>query len=438
MKPEELDDVELRNTAAEAIKAGVAAADPYRCITSSISVQEGILTIDEDRYRLSDHGEIKVFGFGKASIKMAEAVNDIIEVDEGIIISNKKPDDVPENFRYFEGDHPLPSERNVEATEEILKSMKNNSEDTLSIVLISGGGSAMLCSPPTDVPIEDVRELNRILVGSGLSIDDINTVRKHVSRVKGGKLPSFMKGDILSLIISDVVDNDISSIASGPTCSDADSFLDAFIILDENDLIEKIPSSIRDHINKGIMEKEEDTPESMPDRSSNYLVGENLTALEGAKDHLKDIGFNSLILTSKNQGSAKEVIKPYLAVAEEAQTSGNPIPTPAAFLIGGEMTVKGEIPKGNKGGPNREFVLRCALKIQDKKGIVVASADSDGIDGRGKAGAVADGTTISRGKEDPNYVLKEHSTEGFFDRIGDSIEFDSSTNVNDISVILVI
>ncbi|MGM0509731.1 MAG: glycerate kinase type-2 family protein [Thermoplasmatota archaeon] len=438
MKPEELDDAELRNTAAEAIKTGVAAADPYKCIKSCISVQEGILTIDEDRYRLNDHDEIKVFGFGKASKKMAEAVNDLIEVDEGIIISNKKPDDVPENFRYFEGDHPLPSERNVEATEEILRSMKNNSEDTLSIVLISGGGSAMLCSPPTDVPIEDVRELNRILIGSGSGIDDINTVRKHVSRVKGGKLLSFMKGDILSLIISDVVGNDISSIASGPTYADDDSFLDAFIILDENDLIDKVPSSIRDHINKGIMEKEEDTPGSVSKRVRNHLVGDNLKALEGARDLLEENGFNCLILTGKNQGDVKEVIHPYIAIAEETQASGNPIPTPTAFLIGGEMTVKGEIPEGNKGGPNREFVLRCALKIQDKKGIVIASADSDGTDGSGKAGAVADGTTISRSDKDPNSVLKEHSTEGFFDQIGDSIEFDSSTNVNDISVILVI
>lgn len=436
---EKVDDEELKKLAVDAIEVGVETADPFNCILDNVTIREGRLSVADESFALEHYKKIKVFGFGKASARMAEAVSHLLDVDGGVIITDKESKNItaPDNISILQADHPLPTERNVQATDRLLRAAEETDEDTLSILLISGGGSAMLCSPPEGISLEDVRELNSLLIESGRNIKEINTVRKHVSQVKGGKLCTFLRGDVITLIISDVVGNDISSIASGPTSPDEYSFLDAFIILEENGLMDKVPETIKNHINRGIMEEMEDTLKTIPDRVHNFILGDNLMALDGIKKYLEDEGMNVLILTSRNEGTAVETARSYTAIAKEVQDSGNPISVPAAIVAGGEMIVKGEIPEKNRGGPNREFVLQSALEIENRKNIVVAAADSDGIDGKGKAGAVADGTTIRRADTDPSGSLAEHSTEEFFDSISDSIEFDSDTNVNDIIVILI-
>lgn len=429
----------LRKIALEMIKNGVKSADPENLIESNIEVKDNIIRIVDEEFDREDYEKIVVFGVGKASVSMASGLKKI-NPDDGLIITkignvyenHKSPVDIREAY------HPYPKQENLEAAEEILYKLENIN-DALIIFLVSGGGSALFLSPVEGISVSEMNRLNKLLVKSGANISQINSVRKHVSRVKGGRFAELCsgKGDLVSLIISDVVGDDLSVIASGPTYPDHKTFQDAVEVLNEYDLWNKIPERVKNHLEKGIERLIEETPKELD--VDNFLIGNNMSALKGAAKVAKNDNFKTLILTSQNQGEAKEVAKPYMGIAKEIQDTGNPVEPPSALIIGGEMTVTFEnIDLENvKGGPNREFVLASALELQDRENIVVASVDSDGIDGIDKAGAIADCDTIQRSKLDAKKYLREHNTQEFFEELDDSIEFDSRTNVNDITVILI-
>ncbi|MGM0405976.1 MAG: glycerate kinase type-2 family protein, partial [Thermoplasmatota archaeon] len=335
-------------------------------------------------------------------------------------------------------DHPYPDMDSFNAAHEIISEVEKKN-DCLFIILISGGGSSLFTYPDEPISIQEVSELNRLLIESGADIHQINTVRKHISQVKGGKFGKFCSqhGKVISLILSDVVGDDMSDIASGLTYPDNTSFKDAKDVLENYNLWKKIPESIREHIEKGLDGDIKETPKNVD--TDSYLIGNNLLALREMKKIGEKEGFNTKILTSQNTGKAKEVAKPFAGIAKEIQDSSNPLKTPAALLIGGETTVdiSGENSIKGKGGPNREFILSFALEVRNRKKMVAASVDSDGTDGVGKAGAIADTTSIKRCKLDAEKLLAKHDSQRFFDYLDDSIEFESETNVNDLTVILI-
>jgi len=429
----------MRQLAEEMIIEGVRSADSEQLVKKNIEVRGQDIKICGKRFRRDDYKEIVLLGIGKASVPMSRGCEEL-NPDDGLVIT-KHGDDMERDGSPVvvrRAHHPYPDQINIDASKELLSKVEEK-EEALFIFLVSGGGSALFTYPVNGIKTSEIRELNEHLIKSGANINEINAVRKHLSRVKGGKFGDLCskKGDIVSLIISDVVGDDLSSIASGPTYPDGSTYEDAKKILEEYGIWKRASQSIRDRIKRGLKGEVEETPTDLD--VNNFLIGNNMVALKGARKIADKKELNTMILTSQNQGEAKEVAKPLIGVAKEVQDTGNPIEPPVAVLSGGETTVrlKKVDERTGEGGPNREFVLSAAIEIQDREDIVVASVDSDGIDGTDKAGAIADTSTVEKCTLDPKDHLEKHDTQTYFESIGDSIEFNSKTNVNDITVIIV-
>lgn len=425
--------------------AGVNVADPRQSIQDNVILEGDALTVRGDVFSLKDYDSVLLFGVGKAATPMCQAFEKILKPDDGLVITKigeeiciADVETVPVKRAY----HPEPRAENAEYSREILGRIDSIGEDekVLVFLMVSGGGSALFSCAPEGVSIEDKFRLNQLLMKCGANIHDINTIRKHCSDIKGGKFGQRVSrkgGTLVSLILSDVVGDDLSAIASGPSYKDDSTFEDAVQLMKQYKIWEEAPQSIRDHMERGLQDSSMEPPREVPEGVYNYLIGNNLGALEAAKAIAEREGFNTTILTSQNTGEAKIVAKAYTGIAKEIQDSQNPCKAPACLIIGGEMIVTFNWEDRNGFGPCREFVLSAALEIQGRRNIVVAGCDTDGVDGDGKSGAIADGQTVSRATLDPQHYLDKHDAEIFFDSLDDSIQFVSMTNVNDIIVILV-
>lgn len=434
-----------RKIAKEMIMAGVQAADPNNAIQSQVRVEDQVLYVQGDAYALQEFDRVLLFGIGKAATPMANAFEQILRPDGGLVIT-KLGEEIDlvevESIPVYQAHHPAPKQENVLYANKILELVDGIQPDekVLVVFLISGGGSALFTAPPAGITVGDMYELNQLLMKCGATIREINTIRKHVTQVKGGmfgKRVSEKGATLISLILSDVIGDDMSVIASGPTYKDDTSFAEAIDYLKKFNIWDETPASIREHLQAGLEHPEWEPPREVPPNVHNYLIGNNMSALQAARAVAEREGFNTMILTSQNHGEAKIVAKSIMAIAKEVQDSGNPIKPPAALIMGGEMIVTFDWEDRDGFGPNREFVLSSAIEIQGRRNIVVAGADTDGVDGEGKSGAIADGGTIARATLDPYWHLERHEAEAFFDHLGDSIAYSSRTNVNDIDVILI-
>lgn len=427
------------------IVAGVKAADPTEAVTRSVSVEGGTLKICDLEFRRADIDRILLFSVGKASTPMAAAFERVIRPDGGLAITKIGAEidavgltGVPIVRAY----HPEPRAINVEATQQVLEMVRaiKPEERVLIVFLVSGGGSALFTAPPPGVSVDDLFALNQLLMKWGGNIHQINTVRKHVDQVKGGRFARLCaeKGaTLVSLILSDVVGDDLSVVASGPTYRDTSTFAEAIGLLEQFNVWDECPRPVRAYLEAGLTNPEMESLRELPANVHNYLIGNNAIAVRAAEQVAAKAGFRTMILTTQNVGEAREVAKSIMGIAKEVQDSGNPVAPPAALILGGEMTVTFNWDERDGFGPNREFVLSAALEIANRHAIVVAGADTDGEDGQGKSGAIADCRTISRSSLDARHQLRIHKSEVFFDALGDSLEFESRTNVNDLVVVLV-
>jgi glycerate 2-kinase len=427
------------------IMAAVKSSDPTEAVKKNVKLDGDTLTVVDKQFNLKEFDRVLLFGIGKASTPMARAFEEILTPDGGLVITKKgdeigavELESVPVYFAY----HPEPREINIEVSQKIVDMVEGIKDDekVLVVFMISGGGSALFDVPPEGVSVDDLFRFNQIMMRWGGTIYDINTVRKHLSRVKGGRfgqLCSSKGATTVSLILSDVVGDDLSVIASGPTYKDETTFAEAIDLLKRANVWDDCPESVRAHLEKGLENPDMEPPRSVPANTYNFLIGNNYIALKAAEEIAVREGFNTMILTSQNYGEAKEIAKCIMGIAKQVQDTGEPIKTPAALIMGGEMTVTFDWEDRDGFGPNREFVLRSAIEIAGRKNIVVAAADTDGEDGEGKSGAIADCRSLSRTELDPYYYLEKHDAEIFFDDLGDSLEFESRTNVNDINVILI-
>jgi len=435
----------FRELAKEMILAGVNTADPRQSIKNSVRVKGDTLTVRDDVYSLKDYNRVLLFGIGKAATPMCQAFEEILKPDGGLAITKigeeiciAEVKTIPVKRAY----HPEPRKENAEYSRQILDMVDaiGDNERVLIFLMVSGGGSALFSCAPETVSIEDKFKLNQLLMKCGANINDINTIRKHCSDVKGGKFGKRVaaKGaTLISLILSDVVGDDLSVIASGPSYKDATTFEDAIRLMKQYGIWEEAPKSIQEHMQNGLKNRDLEPPREVPKNVHNYLIGNNLGALRAVKAIAEREGFNTTILTSQNTGEAKIVAKAYMGIAKEIQDSQNPIRPPACLIVGGEMIVTFNWEDRDGFGPTREFVLSSAIEIQGRKNIVVAGCDSDGVDGDGKSGAIADGNTVARATLNAKEYLDTHDAEAFFDSLDDSIQFSSMTNVNDIIVIFV-
>ena len=436
----------MRREAKAIFQASVEAADPSRCIHQNVRLCQEVLQIGQTSYHLSDFRRIFVIGAGKASVPMAQAVEQILadRITRGVINTKYGHSRPLQRIEVNEAGHPLPDERGVEGTEKIVKLLKEADRQTLVLCLLSGGGSALMPHPAAGISLEEKQQTTQRLLQSGASIEETNAIRKHLSGIKGGRLCQLAHpARVVTLILSDVVGNKLETIASGPTVADPSTFADCLRIVERYDLVGRLAPSVIRRLQAGVRGGVEETPkpgDRIFSSCQNLVVGDNRLAVEAARAKAISLGYNTLVLSTQIEGEAREVARVYAALAKEVLSSGNPVGSPACFIGGGEttVTVKGE----GKGGRNQELVLAAAVQIDGLRDVVILSGGTDGTDGpTDAAGAVADGQTVRRAKQmglSASDCLRENDSYQFFRALGDLLMTGpTGTNVMDIQIVLV-
>jgi glycerate-2-kinase len=416
----------------EILTEAIQAVDPYNTVAHCF--KENTFTCNNYSLSLEKFKNIYLIGFGKASIRMTQAATDTVKIHKGVIITNYKPDHftIPQ-IEICIGGHPLPNQGSITGAEKIIDLLQQTTSKDLVLVLISGGGSALFCHPR--IPLNELQTLTDHLLRSGADITEINTIRKHLSYIKGGQLIHYSKAPILSLILSDVVNDPLEFIASGPTAPDNTTYNDAKNILQKYRLLDIIPSHILQVIQDGITKKITDNPKPKDPIFShvhNHIIANNTLACEAASNKAIELGYTSEIISTSLTGEAS-LVGPKLIDIIRSKDKGN-----IAFISGGETTVT--LQGNGKGGRNQELILAIVHKITDTP-IVAASLASDGVDGDSNdAGAVADGNTLFRGQQlnlSLDEYLKNNDSNTYFSRLHDTLTtLPTSTNIMDIQVFL--
>ncbi len=435
----------LRRDALLVFRAGLAAASPENAIERTLFLEGRSLHIDHRSFDLDRLEKIQVLGAGKASRRMATAVLELLDdyVTDCVISVPYGQGGVGRSFRFLEASHPLPDDRTLANTKEIIRLAARADERDLVLCLLSGGGSSLLVAPPDGVALEDIVRMNMELLASGASIADVNTVRRHVSVVKGGRLArAIHPAQSVTLAISDVPGDYLSAIASGPTVPDRTTYADAVTVLESHGLKEKMPTSVMTHLERGAAGLIEENPREgdiIFSRSSSVVIASNSVCLEGACAEASRMGYNVFRLPRPVSGDTKEASLDHARLARDILSGRGPVRPPACVVSGGETTQK--VVGSGRGGRNQEFVLRASGELASLP-VVLLSADTDGIDGStDAAGAICDGKTASRcralGMSPASYLLNNNSYE-VFSRLHDLIRTGSTgTNVMDIHVMMV-
>ena len=436
----------LRQHALAIFQAALKAVDPVEAVRRHVEPDEDGIRIGAQRFEYKNYDRILVVGAGKAGAPMAKALEDMLadRIAAGVIVVKENHGLPLKTVRIHEAGHPMPDERGIRGAEDILALADAAGERDLILCVISGGGSALLVAPADGVTLADKQEVTRLLLACGADIHEINTIRKHLSRAKGGGLArAAFPATVVSLILSDVIGDDLNVIASGPAVPDTSTFADARDVFARYDIWHKLPESVQTRIEQGLAGNIADTPKAgdpVFHKCYSELMGTNIQALIAASKEAQRRGYQALILSSTVEGEAREVVKMFTAFAKEVRNSGNPISAPACLLCGGETTVT--LGGDGKGGRNQEFALASAMIIDGMQNTVVLSAGTDGTDGpTDAAGAIVDGRTLERAKAvnlDPRDFLTRNDAYNFFQPLNDLIiTGPTRTNVSDVYMILV-
>ena len=442
----------LRDSALAIFHAALNAADPRTAIHRAMQRDGEILRVRDREYDLAHIRRVFVIGFGKAGAAMAQATEEIfgdtLRVERGLVIVKYGHVAPLNQIQLHEAGHPLLDENGLSGTRQILEILDAANENDLVICLISGGGSALLELPVEGISLNDFRTTTDVLLRAGATINELNTVRKHLSQVKGGQLARRAHNAlIVSLILSDVIGSPLDTIASGPTAPDPTMFADAHSIVERHGLQTQLPVSVVQHIERGVLGEMADTPDERDPifgRVQNVVIADNAIACDAAVQHARSLEFNTLFLSTYIQGEARQVAHVFAAIAKEIVQSDRPVARPACIIAGGETTVR---VRGNgKGGRNQEFALAAAIEIDARSvsaaRVVVLSGGTDGTDGpTNAAGAIADERTIFRATmhgNDARTFLANNDAYHFFQPLNDLIiTGPTNTNVNDVIVMLV-
>ena len=438
-----------RRDALTIFQSAVDAADPERCVHSAVQLEGDRLSVTGARspYDLCNFPRICVVGAGKATPAMAAAVEDILgdRITSGAI--NTKyghADPRLQRIATTECAHPIPDEAGVNGTARMVSLLEECGEDTLVICLFSGGGSALMPAPAPGISLAEKQETTQQLLACGATIDEINTIRKHLSLVKGGRTARLAApATIIGLAISDVIGDKLDTIASGPVFPDPTTYGDCLAIFTRFELLEQLPSGVLEYMRAG---ERGEVPESAGPQDScftkcvNSVVGNITLSLEAAQKTAAKLGYQPLILSSRIAGETRDVAAVHAAIAQEVVLSGQPLKAPACLISGGETTVT--LKGSGKGGRNQEFALVAAIELGGWDGITVLSGGTDGTDGpTDAAGAVADGETVARALAlglDPASYLNDNDSYHFFSGLNDLvITGPTGTNVMDLRLLLI-
>lgn len=460
---------------AEAIfRAAVARVNPVPMVQYSIRIDEAANTLlvsagnsDELRYDLGQFDRIFATGMGKASARMAAGLEQALgdRLSDGLVAVKAGHTEPLSRIRLVESSHPVPDARSVSAATSILNlgaSLGTTLTDRdLVIVLVSGGGSALLCAPAPGLTLDDKIATTKLLLSCGATINEMNCVRKHLSAVKGGRLAAALApATVLTLVLSDVIGDDLDAIASGPTVPDPTTFADALGIARRYGIEEKLPASVAAFLQAGATagssrgagsSRSEVQPAETPKpgdpvfaNARTVLVGTNRLALAAAEAEAKRLGYNSLVLSSRITGEAREIAQVFLGIGKDIAASGFPLERPACIIAGGETTVT--LRGSGRGGRNQEMALAFLDSLgrspKDGESLTFLSGGTDGNDGpTDAAGAVVDlalhRSALARGL-DPAAALAANDSYPFFEAAGGLVKTGpTNTNVCDVQVLIV-
>jgi hydroxypyruvate reductase len=425
MKPER-----VRELLQGSFAAALAAADPLRIVSGYLPAPP--------------KGRTLVVGAGKAAASMALAVEQNWPAAaplDGLVVTRYQHGLLTNRITVIEAGHPVPDTAGEQAAAEILKKVKALSAQDLLLVLVSGGGSSLLSLPATGITMADLKQVTRQLLLSGAPIQAMNTVRKHLSAIQGGRLAAASRAPVLALVVSDVTGDDPTHIASGPCAPDPTTYQEASAILERYGV--QPPSSVAAHLSRGASGEIAETPkpgDRVFAKTENRVIATARQSLQAAADYFRSHGITPAILGDSVTGEAREVAKVYGALAREIRRNGSPWPAPVALISGGEctVTVRGK----GRGGRCAEFLLSLAVDLDGAAGIHALACDTDGIDGsEDNAGAMLAPDALQRAARkhlDAAVLLDANDAYRFFEALGDLvITGPTRTNVNDYHAILI-
>jgi glycerate 2-kinase len=413
--------------------AAINAVHPSNIIPEILQLNNDTLRVGEDVFELMQFENIYVAGAGKAAATMAYEAEKILKhhIKDGVVATRDEFDFTLTHVRAILAGHPLPDTNSVVAAEEITKLLKRMHKDDLLIFLLSGGASTLMMDVPYDCTLDEVNTIFRQLLHSGATINELNTVRKHLSELKGGQLVKKCSGaTIVTLIISDVMGNDLQSIGSGPTVGDETTFSDALNVLEKYALLKTAPYAIVAHLRKGAEGNIRENPkpgDPIFANTRNLIVADNRKALNAAVRKANALGYETRVVTESLSGLAEEAASEWI---KEATAPGR---KKLCLLAGGETTVQ---VKGNgKGGRNQQFALAAAIALKNSSDITLLAAGTDGSDGpTDAAGAVIDEKTY---RSEAESYLRNNDAYTFFEKYGGLVKTGAThTNVMDLVVTL--
>jgi len=428
--------IDPRTLLLDSFRAAVAAADPLEIVAAHLPPPHA-------------DGRTVVVGAGKAAASMALAVERAYKDKaalEGIVVTRYAHGLPTEHIRVIEAGHPVPDEAGEQAAADILARVQSLGPEDRLIVLVSGGGSSLLSLPADGIPMADLKATTRELLRCGAPITDMNIVRKHTSRIQGGRLAQASRAPVTTLIVSDVAGDDPSAIASGPTVADPSTYADALAILKRYGAT--VPATVQAHLERGARGEIDETPkpgDPLFMRVDNRMIATAHDSLEAAAAVFRREGIEAVVLGDTVTGEAQEVARVYAALVREIRAYNAPFSAPVALISGGECTVT--LPSGAseaaRGGRCSEFLLSLAIEMGGAPNVHAIAADTDGIDGsEDNAGALLGPDSLARAENvgvSARQKLDAHDAWGFFDAVGDLVVTGPTrTNVNDYRAILIL
>ncbi|MHC3130402.1 MAG: DUF4147 domain-containing protein, partial [Candidatus Bathyarchaeota archaeon] len=369
-----------RKAAIDIIEHALRASDPYTATKNLLNLQGEILTIGSLHFDLAQRGNIYVLGAGKATLPIAKALEEILggKITEGLLIVKKGQDGTLNKIKIRRASHPIPGKDGLDAAKDIKRIAQKAQKNDIVFCAITGGSSALMPLPVSQISLEEKGRINELLLTSGATIREINALRKHLSDIKGGKLAlSIFPAEIINLTVSDVTEDPLDYI-TGPTVPDSSTFIDAISVLKKYNLWDKFPKTAINYLQKATPELE--TPKDFGEFESlvhSFILIKSATVCEAAAKKAEKLGFAPLTITTMLEGESRDVGIVFAGIAKEIKRFGRPLPPPCVIIAGGETTVKIDGKRG-KGGPNQEFALSAALQLETCDRVIVAAVDTDG------------------------------------------------------------
>jgi glycerate 2-kinase len=435
-----------RTRIVEAVQAAaLEAVEPGEAVRRAMRLEGNKLIVDQRTYDLAAFDRVWVVGGGKAGAPMAAALWDLLgDRIAGGVVNVKYEHLLPPGqssgpVLLVEAGHPTPDEAGRRGAARIVETLSGLTPRDLALIVISGGGSALMPLPAEGISLTDKQAITGALLRCGATIVEINAVRKHVSALKGGQLARLAQpATVVTLILSDVVGNPLDVIASGPTVPDTSTFADAWRVLEKYDLLDKAPSPVVARLRAGLEGEIADTPkpgDPIFERVQTVVIGSNEIAAQAAVAKAREWGLKSLLLSTFIEGEARQVAQVFAGIGKGMARHGWPLSPPACLVAGGEttVTIRGE----GKGGRNQELALAAALAIEGWDDLCVVGLATDGTDGpTDAAGAVAWGHTVARARAqglDAEAYLADNDSYAFWSALGDIVKTGpTNTNVNDL------